>query len=135
MNASATALALAAWAILITNIPAKLLTLAEALVVVKVRWQIELLFKLWKSHGQVDSWRSDKPWRILCEVYAKLLAIIIQQWVLVVGCWAHPDRSLVKSRGSAARGCATAAPQSEYTPLNTSLATCSPARLRRILSA
>lgn len=67
------------------------------MVLVKVRWQIELLFKLWKSHGQIDTWRSDKPARILCEVYAKLLAMIIQQWVLVVGWWAYPDRSWVKA--------------------------------------
>ena len=60
-------------------------------------WQIELLFKLWKSHGQVDNSRSQQPWRILCEVYAKLLAMIVQHWVLLVGCWQQPNRSLVKA--------------------------------------
>jgi hypothetical protein len=97
VTASAAALALAEWTLLLTNIPAELLTLAEALVVAKVRWQIELLFKLWKSHGQVDSWRTDKPERILCEVYAKLLAMVVQQWALVLGCWQYADRSLVKA--------------------------------------
>jgi hypothetical protein len=94
---SAAALALAEWTLLLTNIPAELLTLREALIVAKVRWQIELLFKLWKSHGQLDSWRSSKPARILCEVYAKLLALVVQHWVVVVGCWQFPDRSLVKA--------------------------------------
>jgi hypothetical protein len=94
---SAAALALAEWTILITNIPAELLTLEEALVVAKVRWQIEVLFKLWKSQGQLDTWRSGKPARILCEVYAKLLAMVVQQWALVVGCWRFPERSLVKA--------------------------------------
>ena len=94
---SAAALALAEWTILITNIPAELLTLEEALVVAKVRWQIELLFKLWKSQGQLDTWRSGKSARILCEVYAKLLAMVVQQWALVVGCWRFPERSLVKA--------------------------------------
>lgn len=94
---SAVALALAEWTILLTNIPASLLTITEALVLSKVRWQIELLFKLWKSHGKVDKWRSQKPEQILCEVYAKLLAMVIQHWVLVMGCWAYPDRSLVKA--------------------------------------
>jgi hypothetical protein len=94
---SAVVLALAAWTILITNAPVTLLTLTEALVVAKVRWQIELIFKLWKSHGQIDQWRSGKPARIMCEVYGKLLAMLIQQWVFIVGCWAYPDRSLVKA--------------------------------------
>jgi hypothetical protein len=94
---SAAALALAEWTILLTNIPPELLSIAEALVLAKVRWQIELLFKLWKSHGQIDSWRSHKPERILSEVYAKLLAMVVQHWALVVGCWKFPDRSLVKA--------------------------------------
>jgi hypothetical protein len=97
LTPSAAALALADWTILLTNIPPELLTLKEALIVAKVRWQIELLFKLWKSHGQVDTWRSSKPARILCEVYAKLLAMVVQHWVLVVGCWQFPARSLVKA--------------------------------------
>ena len=94
---SAAALALAEWTILMTNIPSELLSIAEALVVTKVRWQIELLFKLWKSHGQIDSWRTSKPARILCEVYAKLLAMVVQHWALVIGCWQYADRSLVKA--------------------------------------
>lgn len=94
---STAALALAEWTLLITNIPSALLTLQEALVVAKVRWQIELLFKLWKSHGRVDSWRTGKAERVLCEVYAKLLAMVVQQWALVLGCWQFPERSLVKA--------------------------------------
>jgi len=96
-NPSAVALALAAWTILITNIPAEMVSLEEALIVVKVRWQIELLFKLWKSQGRVDRWRTEKAARIMCEVYAKLLALVLQQWVLAVSCWMYPDRSLVKA--------------------------------------
>jgi hypothetical protein len=94
---SVAALALANWTILMTNIPPDLLRLSEALVLAKVRWQIELLFKLWKSHGQLDSWRTGKPERRLCEVYAKLVAMVVQHWVLVVGCWQFPERSLVKA--------------------------------------
>jgi hypothetical protein len=94
---SAAALALADWTLLLTNIPPEQLTLREAVVVARVRWQIELLFKLWKSHGQLDQWRSGKPARILCEVYAKLLAMVMQHWVMVVSCWQFPDRSLVKA--------------------------------------
>ena len=90
-------LALAAWTVLVTNVPAARLTLGEARVLARVRWQIELLFKLWKSHGRVDESRSTTPGRILCDVYAKLLAMLVQHWVFVVSCWAYPDRSLTKA--------------------------------------
>ena len=90
-------LALAAWTVLVTNVPAACLPLGEARVLARVRWQIELLFKLWKSHGRVDESRSTTPGRILCDVYAKLLAMLVQHWVFVVSCWAYPDRSLTKA--------------------------------------
>ena len=94
---SASRLALAAWTIFVTNVPPERLTLREALVLGRMRWQIELLFKLWKSQGRVDESRSTKPWRILCEVYAKLLAMLIQHWVFLISCWVYPDRSLTKA--------------------------------------
>ena len=90
-------LKLADWTVLVTNVPAEWLTLEQAWVLARVRWQIELLFKLWKSHGQIDQWRSQKPWRILCEVYAKLLGQILQHWILLASCWDRPDRSIVKA--------------------------------------
>jgi hypothetical protein len=94
---SATRLALAAWTILVTNVPPDRLSIQEALVLARTRWQIELLFKLWKSQGRVDESRSSKPWRVLCEVYAKLLAMVVQHWLFLVSCWAYPDRSLSKA--------------------------------------
>jgi hypothetical protein len=90
-------LALANWTILVTNVPPELLNVQEALVLARARWQIELLFKLWKSYRHIDTSRSGKPWRVLCEVYAKLLAMVVQHWLLLVGCWAYPDRSLLKA--------------------------------------
>ena len=94
---NALALALAGWTIYVTNVPPTLLTLAEAVVLGRARWQIEWLFKLWKSHGGVDTWRSQKPARILCEVYAKLLGLVVQHWLVLVGGWQVANRSLVKA--------------------------------------
>lgn len=88
---------LAAWTVYITNVPVAMLAVEEVLVLGRCRWQIELLFKLWKSEGHIDESRSAKPWRILCEVYAKLLGMVVQHWLLLVSCWSHPDRSLVKA--------------------------------------
>jgi hypothetical protein len=85
------------WTVYVSNVPVELLSLGEAFVVGKLRWQIELVFKLWKSHLLIDEWRSKKPWRILCEVYAKLIGAVLQHWILVVTGWANTDRSLVKA--------------------------------------
>jgi hypothetical protein len=90
-------LALVDWTILITNAPPDKLSAAEVFVLARVRWQIELVFKLWKERARVDAWRSADPWRILCEVYAKLLGVVLQHWLVLATCWADPDRSLVKA--------------------------------------
>jgi DDE family transposase len=94
---SARRLALADWTLLITNVPSHLLNPTQALVLAKARWQIELLFKLWKQDGELDCWCGKKPWAILCELYAKLIALVFQHWLLLVGCWEAADRSLVKA--------------------------------------
>jgi hypothetical protein len=90
-------LRLAEWTVYVTNVPDTLLSVREALVLARCRWQIELLFKLWKSEGHIDTSRSAKPWRIMCEVYAKLLGMVVQHWTLLVSCWTHADRSLRKA--------------------------------------
>jgi hypothetical protein len=94
---TAVSLALADWTILVTNAPADLLSLQDALVLLRARWQVELLFKLWKQYGRVDASRSRKPWRVLTEVFAKLLGLLVQHWVVLTGAWHRPDRSLVKA--------------------------------------
>jgi hypothetical protein len=76
--------------------PAKLLSLEEAIVLQRERWQIELLFKLWKQYSQIDAWRTAHSWRILCELYAKLIGILLQHWLIVLLAWQDEQRSLVK---------------------------------------
>lgn len=90
-------LQLADWTILVTNVPPDLLSLSDALILARLRWQIELLFKLWKSHGRLDEWRSHKIWRILCEVYAKFIILLIQHWCFLISFWQFPNRSWVKA--------------------------------------
>jgi hypothetical protein len=34
---------------------------------------------------------------VLSEISAKLTALIIQRWLVLVSCWRYPDRSLVKA--------------------------------------
>lgn len=91
-------LRLADWTILLTNVPQELLSVQEALVLVRCRWQIELLWKLWKQDGKLDTWRSCNPDRVLTEFYAKLLGLIFTHWLTLLGCWQAPNRSLVKAK-------------------------------------
>ena len=90
-------LRLAEWTIVLTNVPATRLSLKEALLLLKVRWQIEILFKLWKEYLSIDEWNSQNPWRILTEIYAKLLTALLFHWTTLFDFWSYPDRSLFKA--------------------------------------
>jgi hypothetical protein len=72
-------LVLAHWTIVLTNVLCKRADYAQILVLLRLRWQIERLFWLWKEDGKIDEWRTKKPYRILCELYAKLCAMVLQQ--------------------------------------------------------
>ena len=93
--------------IFITNAPATRLPLEAVLVVARVRSQIELLFKLWKSHGRIDESRSGKAWRVICHVYAKMLVMIVQQWIWLISrrtiriavCQKRPDSAEIRLAG------------------------------------
>lgn len=78
-------LALGKWTVIVTNLDQAQLTLDQALALRRLRWQIELRFKLWKQDLSLDAWRSPLPHRILSEVYAKLLLALIQPWLLLLG--------------------------------------------------
>jgi hypothetical protein len=91
---SATALEMAHWTIYLTNVPAAKSSPDELFVLGRYRWQIELLFKLWKSNLAIDTWRTHNPHRLLCELYAKLIAALVTHWFLQVGCWHDSRRSL-----------------------------------------
>lgn len=88
---------LAGWTLILTTAGPELLSLSQALVLLRLRWQLELLFKLWKQHGQLDCWRSANTERIQCEIYAKLIGLLLQHWLLIVGCWQDPHRSVLKA--------------------------------------
>ena len=90
------ALSLAHWTIVVTNLSAARLTFDQAFLRLRLRWQIELLFKLWKQHTHLETSRSRQPHRILCEIYAKLLGLVIQHALLLATCWDVPNQSLVK---------------------------------------
>lgn len=90
-------LALCDWTLLVTNLAPDQLSAQDALVLLRLRWQIELLFKLWKHTFALTTWRTGHPQQILTEIFAKLLLAVIQHWCLLLGCWGELDRSLCKA--------------------------------------
>ncbi len=66
------------WSIFITNIPENKISSDKIFLIYRLRWQIELLFKLYKSYIQLEKLKGKlNSSRILCELYAKLCIGII----------------------------------------------------------
>lgn len=76
-------LLLCSWTVLITNLPVEQLSLAEALALARARWQIELIWRLWKHDGGLKTSRSAQPEHILVELYAKLIGLLVQHWLML----------------------------------------------------
>lgn len=79
---SKTLLRLAGYNLYITNIEAHQLTPKQICAIVGIRWQIELIFKSFKSLSKIHVSRSRKPYRILSEIYAKLIGLLIQHAIM-----------------------------------------------------
>ena len=91
-------LALCDWNLFVTNIPPELADAAAISVLARIRWQIECLFKLWKSGGgRLGLSRSRRPSRVVCETLATMIGLVLQHWILIISCWHHPNRSLRKA--------------------------------------
>ena len=94
---SKTLLRLAGWNLYITNIEPHRLTPKQIGVIVGIRWQIELMFKSFKSLSKLNVSRSQKPYRILSEIYAKLIALLIQHAVMLGAGYRHIQQSFMKT--------------------------------------
>jgi hypothetical protein len=81
------------WTILITDLPPDRLAAAEAIVLYRARWQIELLFKRWKSQDLVATSAGATEARQLVGVWARLAAAVVQHWLVVATAWGDPARS------------------------------------------
>jgi hypothetical protein len=90
------ALALAGWHLMLTTLPEELATTDQVAMLMRLRWQIELIFKLWKDQGKLDETRGWKPERIETEFEASLLGLLIQHWLVLTVGWHWVERSLVK---------------------------------------
>ncbi len=60
------------YGIFITDLPGRY-NFRALFAIYRIRWQIELIFKTWKSILNINKIRSAKENRIMCEVYGKLI--------------------------------------------------------------
>ena len=75
---------LSTWTVCATNLSASEYTADEVYTLYRIRWQIELVFKLWKSEGGVASSHGKTGNRCLCEFLAKVLGQIIANWLMLL---------------------------------------------------
>jgi hypothetical protein len=94
-------LALQEWTLFVTNCPPSLLAWKEVVVLYRARWQIERLFKLWKSYnglGERDT--NATAVRQMADIYTKLIAVIVQHGILLMTVWLEGRRSLWRAAKS-----------------------------------
>jgi hypothetical protein len=95
---SAEYMELLGWSLFVTNCTAEELTWKAVVVLYRARWQIELLFKLWKSHNGLARCRPGaSPLEQLAVFYAKLLGVLLQHWLLLATAWQCQPRSFSKA--------------------------------------
>lgn len=66
----------------ITNVKPDVLSKDEILVLYKLRWQIELMFKNWKSVFKIDKIQEMKYERFTCILVAKLILIVVNLQII-----------------------------------------------------
>lgn len=70
-------LALLAWNLFSTNVPHTIWQTATISKVYPIRWQIELIFKSWKSYLHLASIKTKKVNPTLCYLYGRMLLIVL----------------------------------------------------------
>jgi uncharacterized coiled-coil protein SlyX len=73
------------WQVLFGNVPPQRLSTEQLWQVYRLRWQIELLFKRFKSHGGLRGSTCAKAERVQCEWYVKLLLQLVKNWLRLLG--------------------------------------------------
>jgi len=93
---SAERLAWCDWTILVTNVPPELMSPQEAVILYRARWQVELLFKRWKGQDLVAVLRGSTDVRQMVGVWSRLLAALVQHWLVIASVGGDPTKSLSK---------------------------------------
>jgi hypothetical protein len=89
------------WNLFITNVPREVWTPQTVVKAYPMRWQIELIFKPWKSHCHLFSIKAKKKETVLCYLYGRMLLVLLTyalypQVRSVVWMKKHRELSLLK---------------------------------------
>jgi hypothetical protein len=85
------------WTIFVTNVPREMLSPEEIAVLYRARWQIELMFKRWKSLGRIADLTGTSVTEKLVRLWSRLLAMVVQHWLLLACAWGDLRSSLYQS--------------------------------------
>jgi hypothetical protein len=66
----------------ITNVPAGDLSVDDTILLYRLRWQVELMFKNWKSVCKIDKIKPMKYERFACLLFAKLILILLKMQII-----------------------------------------------------
>lgn len=66
----------------ITNIPSENISLQEVMLLYRLRWQVELMFKNWKSVCAIHKLQPMKYERFACLLFAKLILIVVNLQII-----------------------------------------------------
>lgn len=80
---SKASLELMGWTLLLTNTTADMIPLKLIALLYALRWQIELVFKQWKSQAKLHQISGVRQERILVELYAKLIGLVLFQFLVM----------------------------------------------------
>ena len=91
------------WLLFVTNVPETMLSIEQVALLYRVRWQIELVFKLWKSYADLPRTQTLRRERLLYELYAKMIGLVLTHfflapWRMPHGPAANHEASLFKVR-------------------------------------
>lgn len=65
------------WNLFITNVPVEIWTPETVIKAYPIRWQIELIFKSWKSHCHLAAINVKKQESVLCYLYGRMLLVLV----------------------------------------------------------
>ena len=66
----------------ITNVPSDIITANQVHELYSLRWQIEIIFKVWKSIFKINQIKKVKLERFMCFLYGRLIALLLSSTIV-----------------------------------------------------